>query len=225
MAVAVALCIALVCKKDHYCYHTRPMARAVLLVLGWRRWACKAALPLAVLLARATRPSGWGGLEGVLRVCGVLVYVGPFNNVTVLTLVVPFQMCRFTSRNGIKDHHGYPLPAATLASLAPYPSCLRRPLCPSRCADSLPRARGKLRRQRRLHRLPPPILRRLVNYTLLFQRNLLRPARLPAGGWRERHGAGMRAALRGAAAAAQAGDRVHPPRGGDVGIKRPDRGE
>jgi hypothetical protein len=31
---------------------------------GRRRWACKAALPLAVLLARATWPSGWGVLGG-----------------------------------------------------------------------------------------------------------------------------------------------------------------
>jgi hypothetical protein len=31
---------------------------AALLVLGRQRWACKAALPLAVPLARAIRPSG-----------------------------------------------------------------------------------------------------------------------------------------------------------------------
>jgi hypothetical protein len=52
--------------------------RWVLLALERRRWACKAALPLAVLLARATRPSGWGVLGGVLRVCGVSAYVGVF---------------------------------------------------------------------------------------------------------------------------------------------------
>jgi hypothetical protein len=46
---------------------------AVLLVLGRRRWACKVALPLAVLLARATQPSGWGVLAGVLRSEGCLL--------------------------------------------------------------------------------------------------------------------------------------------------------
>jgi hypothetical protein len=52
------------------------MARAVLLALERRRWACKAALPLVVLLARATRPQWVGVLGGVLRVCGVPAYVG-----------------------------------------------------------------------------------------------------------------------------------------------------
>lgn len=55
-------------------------------------------------------------------------------------------------------------------------------------------------------------------------RDILCSTRLLASGWRQRDGQGVRAAVLWAATAAPARDRAHPPCGGGVGVKWPDRG-